>query len=79
MYGFWENAIFYSGTYSGNPIFVHDRIHQIHPMKPAHFDRWVKLFLSNVDELFEGANTELAKQRAVSIATVMQIKIFKTS
>lgn len=44
-------------------------------MSKVHFDQWVKLFTKTVNELFEGDNAELIKQRATSIATVMQIKI----
>ena len=33
-----------------------------------------KLFQSTVDELFTGDKAELAKQRALSIATVMKLK-----
>jgi hemoglobin len=33
------------------------------------------LFTATVDELFEGEKAELAKQRAISISTVMRIKI----
>ncbi|MFN8165928.1 MAG: group III truncated hemoglobin [Bacteroidia bacterium] len=77
MYDFWDNAIFFSGKYMGNPIMVHDKIHAHLPFQHQHFERWVRLFLSTVDHLFSGSNAELAKQRAMSIATVMQVKIFK--
>ncbi|WP_439506456.1 group III truncated hemoglobin [Sediminibacterium sp.] len=76
MYGFWENILFFSGTYEGNPMAKHKSIHQKCPMKMEHFQRWTSLFNETVDELFEGDKAELAKQRAMSIATVMQIKMF---
>jgi len=38
--------------------------------------QWIKLFNEKVDEIFEGEKAEWIKQRAGSIATVMQIKIF---
>jgi hemoglobin len=41
----------------------------------VHLDRWVKIFSETVDEMFEGTKASLAKQRAVSIATMMNIKI----
>jgi len=41
-----------------------------------HFQKWLLLFTETVDQLFEGEKAELAKQRATSIATVMQIKMF---
>lgn len=77
MYDFWENVVFFSGSYSGNPMESHKALHKWKPMKIEHFQRWVKLFTETVDELFEGENAELIKQRAISIATVMQIKIFQ--
>ncbi len=75
MYGFWENIIFHSGGYIGNPMQVHAGLHAKHSIQRSHFERWIELFNTTVDELFEGAKASLAKQRAHSIATVMQIKI----
>ena len=75
MYSFWENVIFMTGDYSGNPMTVHMQLHRQSPLTKAHFDRWYHLFKETVDELFEGEQAEKARQRALSIATVMQIKI----
>ena len=75
MYSFWENTLFYTGTYTGNPMMIHQRINQIVHLTNQHFDRWVELFSATVDDQFEGEKAELAKQRALSIATVMKIKI----
>jgi len=75
MYNFWENIIFHVGSYSGNPMKHHISLHQKSPMKKEHFNRWIQLFNETVDELFEGEHAEQAKQRALSIATVMQINI----
>jgi len=44
-------------------------------LKAEHFDRWLLLFKSTVDENFDGEKAELAKQRAMSIATIMQLNI----
>lgn len=79
MYDFWENALFYSGTYSGNPMALHKRLHQIFDLREEHFQRWSKLFTGTVDELFEGEKAALAKQRAISISTVLKIKILHQS
>ena len=75
MYDFWENVIFFTGAYTGNPMTAHKQLHQKTELKPAHFQEWIKLFTQTVDGLFEGDKAELTKQRAISIATVMQIKI----
>jgi hemoglobin len=75
MYHFWENALFYTGTYEGNPMEIHKHLHKIAPLSAEHFKQWLHLFNTTVDELFKGKTASLAKQRALSIATVMQIKI----
>lgn len=75
MYDFWENALFYTGSYSGNPMASHQKLHRIFPLNDEHFKRWVLIFTGTVDELFEGEKALLAKERAISISTVMKIKI----
>ncbi len=76
MYRFWENAIFQTGGYTGNPMTLHTHIHKKINLDPGQFDRWIQLFDQTIDELFEGKNAELAKQRATGIAAVMKHKIF---
>jgi hemoglobin len=76
MYDFWENTLFYTGGYNGNPLKSHKALHARCPLNAAHFERWLELFMSTVDEMYEGEKAELAKQRALSISTVMRIKIF---
>jgi hemoglobin len=76
MYDFWENIVFYTGNYEGNPMQKHQQLHKKSPMRMEHFQRWLSLFNDTVDELYKGERAELIKQRAASIATVMQIKIF---
>lgn len=75
MYNFWENIIFHTGSYTGNPMNAHMLIHGKSPIQKEHFNRWIQLFNETVDELFEGTKAEQTKQRALSIATVMQINI----
>jgi hemoglobin len=75
MYDFWENVLFYSGTYIGNPMMLHAKIHQRSPFTKEHFQHWLQLFNQSVDELYEGEHAEQIKLRANNISTVMQIKI----
>lgn len=72
---FWNNVLFYLGDYHGNPLQVHTLLHHFSKLNDKDFDRWLQLFTQTVDELFEGEKAELAKQRALSIATMMRIKI----
>lgn len=75
MYSFWENTLLFTGGYFGNPLKSHQTFHKFKPLSEELFARWLELFVESVDELFEGEKAELAKQRAMSISTVMLMKI----
>lgn len=77
MYNFWENSLFYTGSYDGNPMAIHKHLNRVIPLTKEHFTRWTLLFTDTVNELFAGKTATLAKQRAISIATVMQVKILQ--
>ena len=77
MYDFWENTLLFTGNYTGNPMEIHRRLNQVIPLTPAHFQQWLVLFTTTVDELFAWQKAELAKQRAISIAMLIQLKILK--
>lgn len=77
LYSFWNNMLFYTGGYYGNPLEVHKTMHHFKKLQRKHFDCWLQLFNETVDDLFEGEKAELAKQRALSIATIMQLKILE--
>ncbi len=75
MYDFFENMLFYTGSYTGNPMELHKHINRILPLNETHFKQWEYLFCKVADEFFEGPTVELVKQRAKSISAIMQIKI----
>lgn len=72
---FWDSILFQSDTYRKNAMQPHMILHQQSPLQKHHFETWLGYFNETVDELFEGEKASLAKERALSIATVMQIKI----
>lgn len=72
---FWESVVFNTHGYRKNVMEVHKQIHILAKIKKEHLDRWVKIFTDTLDEQFEGYKTELMKQRARSIATLMDIKL----
>lgn len=72
---FWDSVIFSSDTYRKNAMQPHLVLHGKSPLSKAHFTTWLGYFNQSVDDLFEGDNAFLIKQRANSVATVMQIKI----
>jgi hemoglobin len=77
MYDFWENVILFTGSYEGNPVNLHKHLHHIQPLDKTHFNRWNKLFLDTVNELFEGSKADLAKERALSISGIISKKILE--
>ena len=72
---FWENILFQKDSYRKNAMQPHMILHQKSPLQKHHFETWLRNFNESIDELFEGENAFLAKEKALSIATVMQIKI----
>lgn len=77
MYNFWENIIFFTGNYEGNPLTLHQHLNRITNINKKHFNRWNKLFIATTDELFEGEKATLLKNKAISISSVIQKNLFK--
>ena len=71
---FWDSVLFQTGTYQKNAMQPHLVLHQKSPLTKYHFETWLRYFKATVDELFTGGNALIIKERATSIATVMQIK-----
>ena len=76
---FWETVLLNGTSYKSNAIAPHMHINTLSPMHEKHFKRWLHLFGETIDDLFSGDTAETAKQRALSIATVMRIKIANSS
>lgn len=74
---FWDNILFYSGTYQRNAMRPHIELNKTKPFKKSHFNIWLNHFHQSIDDNFKGENAEVAKNRATSIATVMQLKTLK--
>lgn len=72
---FWELSIFHTGPYHNNPMHVHMQLNDKEQLTTAHFDIWLMHFNTTVDDLFVGGNAEKIKTRALSIATIMKIKV----
>jgi hemoglobin len=74
MYRFWSTVILHQEGYKGNPFEKHLKLPEL---KEKHFERWVSLFTTTVDELFEGTVANEMKLRASSIAFIFQSKLVK--
>lgn len=68
MTDFWSTLLLYTKKFSDDPLTKHLPL----ALTKEHFDRWLLLFHSTVDELFLGQIAENAKSRANSIARIMK-------
>ncbi|TDD95576.1 group III truncated hemoglobin [Flavobacterium cellulosilyticum] len=72
---FWEQMLFDTGDYKKNVLQLHLDINQKTNLPQEHFDIWLNYFNVTIDENFSGPIAENMKTRALSIATVMKIKM----
>ena len=71
---FWESVLFGATAYSTrgrNPLDVHKQLHDVSPLNAKHFERWLEIFTSVVDQEFSGERATFLKTRARSIASRM--------
>ena len=72
---FWEQNLFSTGSYKNNVMKLHLDLNNKEKLTTAHFDTWLTHFYTVTDKIFAGVNAEKIKTRALSIATVMKVKI----
>jgi hemoglobin len=68
MCDFWETVLFRAGLYRRNALALHVNLNKKVPLGAEHFDRWLAIWVANVDEHFAGEKAELAKVQAGRIA-----------
>lgn len=71
MYRFWQTVLLNEHTYLGSPFIPHAKL----PVDQTHFDRWLELFRTTLDEHFEGRKAQEARHRAETMATMFLHKI----
>jgi dephospho-CoA kinase len=71
MVDFWCFVLIGTTGYTTNVIEKHLNM----PLQKVHFDHWMNLFNETLEDLFEGENVELAKQRASIIAWTTKSKM----
>ena len=71
MYRFWQTVLLEEQTYFGAPFVPHADL----PVDAMHFDQWLALFNTTVDELFTGEKANEAKWRGKRMAQVFEAKI----
>ncbi len=65
---FWETILLGGGSYRGGAFRPHAALHARAPLRAGHFERWLVLWRTTVDELFAGPRAELAKAHAERVA-----------
>jgi len=71
MYKFWGMALFAQSGYSGNPLSKHLAL----PIQQAHFNRWLHLFFTTLNEHFDGPVAGAAMKKAGLIARTFLTRI----
>ena len=71
MYRFWNTVLFFQRDYKGNPFSKHIGL----PVDARHFQQWVTLFCTTIDNHFEGVKAEEVKQRAARMAALFNSKL----
>ena len=74
---FWSQAILGTGGYTNNLTQIHLDIDKKVKLTTELFEIWLSHFYETVDELFSGLNSEKIKTQALSLATIMKIKIIR--
>jgi len=75
---FWNGILFNDTAYQKNALHPHLILNETIPFKNIHFKTWLNHFNITIDENFKGEKAEMAKTRALSIATVMEIKMISS-
>jgi hemoglobin len=65
---FWETMLLGARSYNGGAFAPHAALNARAPLRAAHFQRWLMLWRTSVDELFAGERAESAKDHAERVA-----------
>ncbi|MBX2877242.1 MAG: group III truncated hemoglobin [Saprospiraceae bacterium] len=72
---FWESTLFQAGKYKGDTVEVHLDLNHTFKLNATHFSRWLEIFNQTVNDLFAGEIAKQAKQKALTLATIIRLKI----
>jgi hemoglobin len=69
---FWSWQLLGEPGYRRHTLAAHEPSHALVPFTDAHYERWLAIWTSTVDDEFTGPVADVAKQRASRIARAMQ-------
>ncbi|MBP8848996.1 MAG: group III truncated hemoglobin [Breznakibacter sp.] len=77
---FWEQNLFDKQIFQGNPTMAHHGVDKrfSFAIGKEHFDRWVELWIENIDTHFSGVKVELSKTKLSRLRVGMYEKVLKT-
>ncbi|SHJ42174.1 group III truncated hemoglobin [Aquimarina spongiae] len=77
---FWMTALFGVASFKGNPVKAHKNVDKSlnHTVTQLHFGKWLQLWFSTIDGLYEGKLAQRAKDAARKMATNQYIAIWKS-
>ena len=71
---FWQDILLQTNTYKNNVLQKHLDFDNKVQFKKEHFTKWLQFLTTTIDKSFEGQTAQNMKDRANSIAMVMQVK-----
>jgi hemoglobin len=72
---FWETILLGAQSYRGGAFAPHAALNQKVRLFPGHFERWLWLWRTTVDELFAGEHADLAKAHAERVAAAFVARL----
>jgi hemoglobin len=72
---FWETILLGAQSYAGGAFRPHAMINAQVRLRAGHFERWLWLWRTTVDELFAGPRAELAKTHAERVARAFHARL----
>jgi hemoglobin len=72
---FWETILLGAQSYSGGAFRPHAALNARVRLRAGHFERWLWLWRTTVDELFAGQRAELAKSHAARVAQAFHSRL----
>ena len=75
IYNFWESILLGQSSYRGNLMLTHIALNKKSPLTSQHFEHWIFLWESTIDERFHGEVSLKAKSKARIMKDLMLYKI----
>jgi hemoglobin len=72
---FWETILLGAHSYSGGAFGPHVALNARVRLRAGHFERWLWLWRTTVDDLFAGQRAELAKSHASRVAQAFHSRL----